>query len=284
MRNLASALLAFLLALVAESAGAERRERGKYLVEALMACDNCHTPRGPAGYDEAARFSGGSQSFSGPGYKTRGGNITPDLESGIGGWSDAELRAAIVGGLGRDGPLAPFMPSESYAVLTESDLEAIIAFLRASPPAATPNASPRPRIEEARRPSLPGAEAPFAPERLDDRASRGLYVASLARCMACHSGETGDIPDHMNRLGAGGKAFRTPAGVAVASNITSHPEKGVGAWTDDELKRAITRGVSRDGRALKPTMANLSKAHFAKMSAEDLDALVAYIRAIPPKE
>lgn len=284
MRNLASALLVSLLALGAESAGADRLERGKYLVEALTACDNCHTPRGPAGDDEAARFSGGSQSFSGPGYKTRGGNITPDAESGIGGWSDAELKIAIARGIGRDGPLAPFMPSESYAVLTESDLEAIIAFLRVSPRAGTPKEPPRSRVEEARRPALPGAEAPFAPERLDDRASRGLYVASLARCMACHSGETGDIPDHMNRLGAGGKLFRTPGGVAVASNITSHKVKGVGDWTDDELKRAITRGISRDGRALKPTMANLSKAHFAKISAEDLDALVAYIRAIPPKE
>lgn len=277
-------LLAALLAPGAAAAGADRLARGKYLVEALTACDNCHTPRGPDGYDEAARFSGGSQSFSGPGYKTRGGNITSDAESGIGGWSDADVTAAITAGLGRDGPLAPFMPSESYAVLSASDREALVAFLRASPPVTTQKAAPRPRVEEARRPSLPGAEAPFEPERLTAGASRGLYVASLARCMACHSGETDDRPDHVNRLGAGGKIFRTPGGVAVASNITAHKEKGVGAWTDDELKRAITLGVSRDGRPLKPTMANLSKTHFAKMSDEDLDALVAYIRKIPPKE
>ena len=48
--------------------------------------------------------------------------------------------------------------------------------------------------------------------------------------MACHSGETDDAPDHVNKLGAGGKIFRTPAGVTVASNISAHPEKGVGAW------------------------------------------------------
>jgi len=50
------------------------------------------------------------------------------------------------------------------------------------------------------------------------------------------------------------------------------------------LKRAITQGVARDGALLKPPMSTLSKAHFSKMSPEDLDALVAWVRTIPPKE
>jgi hypothetical protein len=102
--------------------------------------------------------------------------------------------------------------------------------------------------------------------------------------MACHSGETNEVPDHDNRLGAGGKIFRSANGVAVASNITPHLTRGVGAWSDDELKRAITQGVSRDGRPLKPTMANLSKVHFSKMTPHDLEALVAWLKTIPPRE
>lgn len=102
--------------------------------------------------------------------------------------------------------------------------------------------------------------------------------------MGCHSGEGDDAPDHENKLGAGGKIFRTPAGVAVASNITAHYEKGVGAWSNAELKRAITEGVSRDGRALKPPMSTLAKAHFAKMAAEDIDALIAWLRNVPARE
>lgn len=259
-------------------------ERGKYLVEALTACDNCHTPRGPAGYDESQRFSGGSQTFAGPGYLTRGGNISPDKPSGIGEWTDDELKAAIVKGQGKSGRLAPYMPSDAYTPLSNRDLDAIVAYMRLLPPISTAAKTNEPRPEELRRPALPGAETAFVDDALRDPKTRGLYIASLARCMACHSGENNDIPDYATRLGVGGKVFRTPAGVAVASNISSHPEKGIGAWTDAEVKRAIVDGVSRDGRTLKPTMANLSKAHFKKMTGDDLDALVVWLRTIPPKE
>ena len=280
------AINAWVVSLIAAPAQAqvENLERGRYLVEALAACDNCHTPRGPSGYDEKARFSGGSQTFTGPGYTVRGGNITADKGSGVGGWSDGELKAAIEDGLGRARRLAPFMPSDSYRVLTESDAAAIIAFIRSIPAVSTQTLAPQKRVDEPLRPSIPGARTALSEAALTDRTIRGLYVASIARCMACHSGETNDVPDHEHRLGAGGKIFRTPTGVAVASNITAHPDKGVGGWSDEELKRAITQGVGRDGHPLKPTMANLSKAHFSKMSADDLDALVAWVRTIPPKE
>lgn len=265
-------------------AHADELERGRYLVEALAACDNCHTPRGPDGYNEKARFSGGSQSFAGPSYTVRGGNITTDRETGVGGWSDGELRAALVDGLGRAGRLSPFMPSESYRVLTDRDAAAIIAFIRSIPPVSTRTVARQKFADEPPRLPIPGAQAALSEAALTERTTRGLYVASIARCMACHSGESNDIPDHEHRLGAGGKIFGTPAGVAVASNITAHLEKGVGGWSDDELKRAITQGVGRDGHSLKPTMANLSKAHFSKMSADDLDALVAWVRSIQPRE
>jgi mono/diheme cytochrome c family protein len=263
-------------------------ERGRYLVEALMACDNCHTPRGPAGYDETRRLSGGEQIFRGAGYETRGGDVTPDMESGVGAWSDGELLAAIRNGVGKSGALSPFMPSESYRALTDRDAAAVVAFLRLIAPIRAPESAlemaSRLRPDEPPRPPLPGAAAAFVESALAEKKTRGLYVAALARCMACHSGETNGLPDHANRLGAGGKTFRTPSGVAVASNISGHSEKGVGAWSDDELKRAITQGTSRDGAPLKPTMATLSKRHFSKMSREDLDALVAWLRSVPPQE
>ncbi len=265
-------------------AGAADLERGRYLVEALTACDNCHTPRASGGYDLSRRFSGGSQLFTDKDYSVRGSNITPDLESGIGRWSDSELKAAIGNGVGPKGRLAPVMPSESYRALTSEDLDAVVAFLRTAPPIKS-DLPPQERrgALEARR-SIPGAEAPFSDASLSDPLRRGLYVASLARCMSCHSGETEGAPDPENRLGQGGRIFRTPAGAAVASNVTSHPTKGVGAWSNEELKRAITEGVGRDGRPLAPTMANLSKAHFSKMTETDLDALIAWLRTVPPKD
>jgi cytochrome c5 len=259
-------------------------DRGQYLVEALLACDNCHSPRTSEGYDRIRRFSGGSQVFADKDYSVRGSNITPDEESGIGRWSDSELKAAIVSGAGPKGRLAPVMPSESYRALTAEDLDTVVAFLRSLPPLKSDSPPQERRGALEPRHPIPGAEAPFSDASLADPLRRGLYVASLARCMSCHSGETEGAPDPENRPGQGGRIFRTPAGVAVASNITAHPTKGVGAWSDQELKRTITEGLGRDGRPLAPTMANLSKAHFSKMTEADLDALIAWLRTLPPKD
>ena len=95
------------------SARGDELARGRYLVEALMACDNCHTPRGPDGYEMSLRFSGGSQVFSEKDYTVRGSNISPDQRAGIGAWSDTQIRAAIIDGVGPTGRLAPVMPSEN---------------------------------------------------------------------------------------------------------------------------------------------------------------------------
>src|SRR5262249_30306078 len=62
-------------------------ERGGYLVNAVMACDGCHTPRPPGGaFDMSKRFSGGSQTWDTPQYLVKGSNISPDPETGIGKW------------------------------------------------------------------------------------------------------------------------------------------------------------------------------------------------------
>ena len=271
------------LVVASPAAAAADIDRGRYLVEALTACDNCHTPRGPDGYQRDKRFSGGSQTFNGENYSVRGPNISSDAATGIGGWSDDRLTAAIVAGVGPQGRLAPAMPSEYYRILTTRDLEAVIAFLRAAPPVEAARPSQR-RDGEQKAETFPGAEAPFEETQLADPLRRGFYVATLARCMECHSGETNGALDHGEKLGAGGKLFRTPAGTAVGANITQHETAGIGAWSDAEIEAAIAKGVGRDGRPLKPTMANLSKAHFSKISREDLDALIAWLRTIPPRE
>jgi hypothetical protein len=68
-------------------------ERGAYLVDAVMACDNCHTPRRPDGaLDMERRFSGGSEVWDTPAFRVEGSNITPDVETGIGSWSDEDLK------------------------------------------------------------------------------------------------------------------------------------------------------------------------------------------------
>ncbi len=99
-------------------------ERGNYLVNGLLTCGNCHTPRGPGGaFAMVKQLSGGPQEWDRPTYKVRGANITPDKETGIGNWSEADLKRAITSGTRPDGaPLAPIMPYGFYKVFTASDL------------------------------------------------------------------------------------------------------------------------------------------------------------------
>src|SRR6478735_109136 len=74
-------------------------ERGSYLVNAVMACDGCHTPRPGGVFDMTRRFSGGSQVWDEKAYTVRGSNITPDRETGIGTWSEGDLKRALTEGI-----------------------------------------------------------------------------------------------------------------------------------------------------------------------------------------
>ncbi len=109
--------------------------RGKYLVT-LGGCTDCHTPGHFLGKPDMARYLGGSEvGFEIPGLGTfYGSNITPDRETGIGAWTDAQIVAAIQQGIRPDGRmLAPIMPWHALAALTKADVDAMVAFLRSIP-------------------------------------------------------------------------------------------------------------------------------------------------------
>src|SRR5436853_7812339 len=97
--------------LVSPAVGETLLERGAYLAGSVMVCHNCHTPRGPQGLDFSRALSGGPQTFDEPDYKVVGSNVTPDKETGIGNWSDADLKKFLVTGVRPNGAkVAPIMP------------------------------------------------------------------------------------------------------------------------------------------------------------------------------
>ena len=81
--------------------------------------------------------------------------------------------------------------------------------------------------------------------------------------------------DFQNSLGKGGRDFPGPWGTSTSRNITSSKTKGIGDWSDADIKRAITQGVRKDGSRLEPPM---GYPYYAKMTDGDLDAMVAYLR------
>jgi hypothetical protein len=84
-----------LVALTATASAGTLLERGSYLVNAVMGCDGCHTPRPGGVFDMSKRFSGGSQIWDVKTFTVRGSNITPDPETGIGSWSEADIKRAL---------------------------------------------------------------------------------------------------------------------------------------------------------------------------------------------
>ena len=118
--------------------------RGKYLVT-IASCQDCHTPGYFFGKPDMARYLGGSEvGFEIPDLGVFAGpNLTPDKETGLGGWSDEQIATALTTGVRPDGRmLAPIMPWRAFASLTKSDVSAIVAFLRSLPPVKNKVAGP----------------------------------------------------------------------------------------------------------------------------------------------
>ena len=104
---------------VPANAGSPAVERGKYLVN-LAGCNDCHTPGYFLGKPDTGRYLGGSDvGFELPGLGVfHGPNLTPDKETGLGGWTDAQIVAALQTGKRPDGrELAPIMPWHAFAKL-----------------------------------------------------------------------------------------------------------------------------------------------------------------------
>jgi len=124
-------------------------DRGKYLV-AISGCNDCHTPGYFVGQPDAARYLGGSDvGFGIPGHGVFvGPNLTPDMKTGLGGWTVQQIVTAITTGVRPDGRiLAPIMPWQGFSHLTKADAVAIAMFLKSLPPVENKVAGPFGREE-----------------------------------------------------------------------------------------------------------------------------------------
>jgi mono/diheme cytochrome c family protein len=275
-----AAMLAGLAVAAATAARGETPlERGAYLVNTIMTCNNCHTPMGAQGPQFDKALSGGL-TFDEPPFKVTASNITPDKETGIGNWSAEDIKRTMRTGQRPNGiPLAPVMPTGFYGIISDADMDAIAAYLLSVKPIHNEVPGPVYRADFERT-VFPGSEKPMETQGEDDKLKRGFYLATIGHCMECHTPMDKGRADFSGRLGAGGREFDGPWGKSISRNITSDPGKGLGTWTDAEIERALTQGISRDGSKLKPPM---GFPYYAKMTPADLEALVAWLRSVPPK-
>lgn len=240
--------------------------RGEHLAGALGRCGWCH------GDD-----LGGAVVVDDPGL---GRVSAPNLTRGRGGvtagFTMADWDRAIRHGLRRDGRGLVVMPADDYALLSDRDLTALVAYLRQLPP--VDREMPRPRINIVGRALYLAGRLPLvAAERIDHlgppaavtpavTAEYGTYLADIGGCRGCHG----------PRLG-GGPIPGMPPGTPPATDITP---SGIGHYSEADFFRAMRDGVRPDGTKLAAAM----PVRFTRlMSDGEMVALHRYLRTVLPR-
>lgn len=271
-----------LVAAIGSAASAETLvARGAYLVTTVGACGNCHTPRDKAGHAIAdMALAGGFEFDDGPIGHVVGPNITPDPETGIGKWTEAQIATALRDGKRPDGTIiGPPMPIPAYRQLSDRDAAAIAAYLRSLKPVR--HAVARTTYKTPLPPSYgPSVTHVDEPTRADKVAYGGYLAGPVGHCVLCHTPPGAGERFDMSRAYQGGRELPdlgNPGAETVSRNITAGTEHGVGDWSDAQIKRAITAGIRADGTRLARTM---PFDWYAKIAPADLGAIVAYLRSL----
>jgi mono/diheme cytochrome c family protein len=253
-------------------------ERGTYLMHSIVACGNCHTPKGPSGRALADQELAGGNAIEAPVFNAIPANITPDKETGIGNWTDDQIVNAIRNGKRPDGTIiGPPMAIPFYRGMSDTDVKAIVAYLRSVKPISNKTDKSVYKIP------LPVAYGPVVTHVLDvprtDKVAYGKYLATgLGHCMDCHTPQVNGRTD-MSRMGAGGNTFASPIGGLITSaNLTPGNPDGIAHWTDEQVKAAIATGMRPD----RPLVRLMAFDWYKNISPEDMDDLVAFLRTLPP--
>jgi mono/diheme cytochrome c family protein len=262
----------------------EAVERGRYFVEAMTGCGACHSPvdeSRPGDFPQAGLEYGGRAFGEEAGFpgKIVAPNISPDPDTGIGRWTDGEVARAVREGVSRDGrPLFPLMNYPAYRDFSDDEVLSIVAYLRTRKPVRRENARTELNfpvgmmIRTVPQP-LEGAPAGVPAAGIE----RGRAMLKLMLCGECHTPRDGRGNPIPGQELAGGTEFKGPFGTVYSANITSHPSSGIGAYSDDDLKRVFREGKNRAGRELWVMPWSITK----NLTDADFDALIAALREVP---
>jgi mono/diheme cytochrome c family protein len=251
--------------------------RGEYLARAAD-CAVCHTAKG------GAPFAGGF-AFNLPFGTLYSPNITPDKETGIGNWSDADFLQAIHKGIAPDGSrLYPAFPYASYTMLSDADALAIKAYLFSLAPVHAPAKTNTLKFPYNQRWLMIFWSAFFnADKRFEPNAgqspewNRGAYLAeALAHCGDCHT------PRNLMQALDNRKKFAGAVAAGwTAYNITQDKDSGIGGWSEAALAQFLSAGHAEGYGTASGPMGEAIDNSLAYLAPEDIKALVAYLRSVP---
>lgn len=275
------ALIATCALLVAmPSSAAASAARGEYIVRNVAVCGQCHAadrqnPDGP--------LSGGMEFRDWRIGTARAANLTSDVETGLGNWSEAVIVRALRNGEDDEGKvLAPVMPYAWFHQMSDDDAFAVAQYLKSLPPVKNEVTQSRNLMFKLGthtflKPLAGNAET--APARGVTAEYGGYLAQHVGLCGECHTPRTGirSQPDR-SRLFAG--MAHPPKGFpANPSNLTPDTATGIGSWKEEDFIRTLRTGTDPEGNHLNPFM---PWRQVSRMSDDDLRAIFLYLRTLPP--
>jgi mono/diheme cytochrome c family protein len=268
--------------------------RGRYLMTAVLACGDCHTTPQANGLPsfEPSDFLAGGREFDEPFgsamQKFYSKNLTSDVETGIGGWTDAQIKRAITRGIDDQGEaLIPIMPYWAFHNISDDDLESIVRALRQLPAkknvvpedtfSLTDPAAP---LDDSKIPhtTLPPSDSAYA------AAERGRYIAGeMGACIACHTPQTTDLNNvlDLTHAFAGGQFFNLGFETVRSANLT--PDiTGLHGWSKTDLIATVQQAKEKgSGRAICPPMP-AGPNRDGDMTPGDLDDIATFLTTLGP--
>jgi mono/diheme cytochrome c family protein len=261
---------------------AARLERGRYIVEGPAHCFQCHSEvdwEKPGAQPKVGKKGGGTIFPEEALPWLVAPNITPDPETGAGTWTDEQFARAIREGIGHDGRrLFPMMPYMNFRNMSDEDLASVIVYVRSIDPVR--NAVPKTMIPEVMKASLPPHQPitePVPATDMSNPVARGKYLVTLGNCAMCHTPMTPQGQPITRLAFGGGLLFKGPWGEVSSANITPDPS-GISYYDEATFIKTLRTGQvgARKLNSIMPW------GYFRNMSDDDLKAIYAYLRTLPP--
>lgn len=257
---------------------------GERIFRATGGC-SCHTNY--PGEGEAAPMLAGGRPLETPFGIFYSTNITPDAETGIGDWSNADFIRAMREGLAPDGShYFPIFPYTAFSGLSDLDLRDMRAYLSTLPAVRRENRPPDAPFPFSWRATLGGWKwMNFTPLEIEKNPkkspawNRGRYlVEAAAHCGECHTPRT--LSGGLNRFLWLAGSKDGPEGER-APNITPHKKTGIGKWTKADLVWYLETGIKPDGDDTQGLMSEVIEHGYSALPRSDLEAIAEYIRSVP---
>jgi hypothetical protein len=258
-------------------------QRGALL--SSMLCNHCHMAR------DSRQLTGRKVEDIDPVFgEIYSSNITQHPVAGIGSWTDEELAILIRTGIKKDGSYAPpYMPK--FPLMSNRDLEAIIAFLKSDHPLVAPSdtGTPDPKpsfmtkmLSRVAFKPLPYPDVPIMDPDTTDVLALGEYLSNgLYGCFHCHSADfktNNELEPSKSSgfYGGGNKLYNLKGEVVYSPNITPH-ETGIKNWSREEFIELVRFGRKPDGSAIAYPMLP-----YAGLSEYEVNAMYEYLLTVPP--